>query len=609
MTHDKLNQNSRDTENDSFLRFPQTSTPLPHLGTEKILAAIVFTDVESFTKKMVADEKHTLELIQRDFDLMNQICQQFAGHVLKSLGDGLLMCFPSAEKAVSCAIEIQKVLAAAAKNKPERDILRHRIGIHLGEVFFSDNDVMGNGVNMAARLQAQAPAGGICLSQTVYDAVKDCREINAVYAGLRELKNIPEPVPVYEILPPQEREFLLSSLLRRWRGLLLVLTASTVATSLVMGVRSLGVLQFWELQSFDQLMRLRPNEGLDQRLLLITITEDDVQAQPPEERIGASLSDRSLAQLIAKLEPYQPLAIGLDIYRDRPVNREYPDLATRMKTSDRFFAICNYGDPGVIPPPEIPAERQGFNNVIVDSDEVLRRYLLGVSSPSPCQNQYSFSWQVATYYLAKKKIEPTITSDGYLQLGSVIFKRLEKNTSGYHNINASGHQVLLNYRASRPIAQTLTLTDILKGKFNPNLVKNRIVLIGTTAPSFNDHHWRTPDSRDKGSIQAMSGIEIQAHMVSQILSAVLDNRPLIWWWSNSDEMIWIWGWSFVGAILAKYSHSLRGFVIKGGVVTGILYASCWGLFLQAGWVPLVPAALALAMSGIGVRIFYRFQTK
>ncbi|HBY80900.1 MAG TPA: hypothetical protein DEG47_28705, partial [Cyanobacteria bacterium UBA11148] len=202
MTHDKLNQNSRDTENDSFLRFPQTSTPLPHLGTEKILAAIVFTDVESFTKKMVADEKHTLELIQRDFDLMNQICQQFTGHVLKSLGDGLLMCFPSAEKAVSCAIEIQKVLAAAAKNQPERDILRHRIGIHLGEVFFSDNDVMGNGVNMAARLQAQAPAGGICLSQTVYDAVKDCRQINAVYAGLRELKNIPEPVPVYEILPP-----------------------------------------------------------------------------------------------------------------------------------------------------------------------------------------------------------------------------------------------------------------------------------------------------------------------------------------------------------------------------------------------------------------------
>lgn len=581
----------------------------PEGVSDKILAAIVFTDVESFTKKMAANEKHTLELVQRDFQLMKEICQQFEGQVLKSLGDGLLICFPSAEQAVSSAIAIQKSLAAAATNLPDRDILRHRIGIHLGEVFFRDNDVMGNGVNLAARLQTQAPAGGICISQTVYDAVKGRREVNATYAGLRELKNIPELVSVYEIAPPQIKELPLKWFIRRWRGCLTVLVASAIATSLVVGWRSLGFLQFWELQMFDQFMRLRPSEQLDQRLLLITITEKDVQAQPPEERVGASLSDRALAQLMAKLELYQPLAIGLDLYRDRPVKSVYRDLATRMQNSDRFFAICHYGDPGVIPPPEVPAHRQGFNNVVVDSDQVLRRQILGVSSPAPCQNQYSFSWQLATYYLAQKQIKPDVTADGYLKLGAVVFKTLENNTGGYHNIDSSGHQVLLNYRANPEIAPAITLTDFLSGKFNSELVKNRIVLIGTTAPSFNDHNWQVPDSREKGSIQTLSGLEIQAHMISQILSAVLDQRSLIWWWSKSNEIIWIWSWSLVGGIVVKRSHSLLGVVVRSSAVTVILSGICWFFFLQAGWIPLVPPALALVITGGGVTIFCRLRGK
>ncbi|MCP2729429.1 CHASE2 domain-containing protein [Symplocastrum sp. BBK-W-15] len=584
----------------------KNTTPLPHFREDRVLAAIVFTDVESFTKKMVTDEQHTLELVHRDFQLMNQICQEFEGQILKSLGDGLLMYFASVEKAVSSSIAMQKAIATAATNLPESDILRHRIGIHLGEVFFNGNDVMGNGVNMAARLQTQAIAGGICLSQTVYDVVKNTIKIDARYGGLRSLKNIPEPVPVYEIPPPQERELPVRSFIRKWRSCLSVLAASAIASSLVIGMRSLGFLQVWELKTFDQLMQLRPNEELDERFLIITITEKDVQAQPPQERVGASLSDRSLDQLLAKLESYQPIAVGLDIYRDRPVNPAYRDLATRMAKNERFFSICNYGDPGVIPPPEVPGERQGFNNVILDPDEVIRRHILAVGSASPCQNQYSFSWQILTYYLAQKKIEPKLTSDGYLQLGSIIFKTLGKNTASYHNIDSSGHQILLNYRANRQVSHTISMTDFLNGKFNPNLVNNRIVLIGTTAPSFNDNNWRIPDSRVRESIQTTTGVEIQAHMISQILSAVLDNRPLLWWWPKSGETIWICGWCLVGGIVFSRYRSLLGLLIRGGIVTIVLYGSCWILFLQGGWVPLIPAALALVIAGGCVMVFDRF---
>ncbi len=183
---------------------PIENVVLPfNLRGESALAAIVFTDVESFTSKMAADENHTLTLIQRDFELMNRLCQGFEGQLLKTLGDGLLMYFVSAQKAVLCAIEIQIALAEAATQLSAKDILRHRIGIYLGDVIFSGSDVMGNGVNVAARLQGEAVPGGICISQTVYDVVKNSLQVPITYMGLRKLRGIQEPIPLYQIIPPR----------------------------------------------------------------------------------------------------------------------------------------------------------------------------------------------------------------------------------------------------------------------------------------------------------------------------------------------------------------------------------------------------------------------
>ena len=383
-----------------------------------------------------------------------------------------------------------------------------------------------------------------------------------------------------------------------------VVGVSVAIASLVMGGRSLGFLQAWELQAFDQLMRLRPSEGPDPRLLLLTVTEDDVQSQPIAERGAASLSERSLAQVLAKLEQAQPQAIGLDLYRETPVGPEYEDLATRMRQSDRFFAICNYGKPGVLPPPEVPPQRQGFNNALLDPDGILRRHLLAVSSASPCQSKYAFSWQLATRYLAEEGIKSETTPDDYLRLGTTVFKTLEANTGGYHRINSGGHQILLNYRASKRIAETITLKEVLSDRWAPDLVKHRIILIGTTAPSFHDHRWHTPYSRGKWSVQTMTGLEIQAHMVSQILSAVLDNRPLIWWLPKSVEVLWIGSWSLLGGVMAWRWRWPMGIIASLGVALGILYISCWGLLaLQGGWLPLVPPALTLVASGSSLIVY------
>lgn len=171
------------------------------LSEHRILSAIVFTDGVAFSARMAEDEENTLRLIHRDLNLMRKVCDSFEGRVLKSTGDGLLMSFNSALKAIECAIEIQRLLSDNAVTLPPNQVLAHRIGIHLGDVFISQGDVMGNGVNIAARLQAEAQPWGICISQTVYDVIWRELPLEASYLGLRHLKNIPEPIPVYEITP------------------------------------------------------------------------------------------------------------------------------------------------------------------------------------------------------------------------------------------------------------------------------------------------------------------------------------------------------------------------------------------------------------------------
>ena len=177
-----------------------TVTPSPLGPGQRSLAAIVFTDVVSFSARMQADEEATLTLLKRDFDAMRVICTEHQGSVLKTTGDGLLLYFSSAVQAVACALAMQRFFAKQAKTRPADQSLVHRLGIHLGDVFVNEQDVMGDGVNIAARLQAEAEPGGICISQTVYDVVKNKLALHVTRLGPRELKNISQHIPIYKLL-------------------------------------------------------------------------------------------------------------------------------------------------------------------------------------------------------------------------------------------------------------------------------------------------------------------------------------------------------------------------------------------------------------------------
>lgn len=398
-------------------------------------------------------------------------------------------------------------------------------------------------------------------------------------------------------------------------GFSLILLISMVVTGLLMGMRYLGFLQSLELKAFDQLMQLRPTEKQDSRLLVVTVTEEDVRAQQSEKPRG-SLSDKSLAQLLEKLEPYQPAAIGLDIYRDYAVDKDYPELAKRMQRSP-FVAVCQVRSPkgelGVAPPPEVPSDNLGFSDIVLDDDNVVRRHYLSLTPPpsSVCNTPYALSIRLALRYLYKRGIKLQFTQEGAWQLDKLKFKPLEAHTGAYQRIDSLGHQILLNYRSSpspEAIAPQITLGQVLAGKLNAAAVKDRIVLIGTTAPSFRDYSL-TPYTI-QGKSQTIPGVILQAQMVSQLLSAVLDGRPLLWSWSIWGEVIWIWSFSFNGGLIAWYLRKGIYLVLGIGIGFVVLYGSSLILLISAGsWVPLVPAFFALGGTSAFAAICFKSLSK
>lgn len=181
---------------------PTSERPKP-LGRRK-LSAIMFTDVVGSSRLMGDNEDHVMLLLKRDIRIINDLCHQFEGRVLKWMGDGCLAIFESGVHAVECAKEIQRHFKEQSDSLPENEVLEHRIGIHLGDVYISDDDAMGDGVNIAARLQSEAPNGGICISQALYEVVKTRLALKTVYQGPKQLKNIKEEVHLYNIVESDE---------------------------------------------------------------------------------------------------------------------------------------------------------------------------------------------------------------------------------------------------------------------------------------------------------------------------------------------------------------------------------------------------------------------
>lgn len=170
----------------------------PNVIQESRQATIVVTDVENYDYYIQSDPEWTQNELYHDFQLMIQLSEQFDGQVLKSVEDGLLIYFPSPINAVNFSQEILLTLKQSSEFK-QKSPLNHRIGIHLGDVIFNCTDILGTGVKVAESLPIAAPSGGICISQPVYDAVKNSLSIQLRDLQKLQLEGVTEPISLYKI--------------------------------------------------------------------------------------------------------------------------------------------------------------------------------------------------------------------------------------------------------------------------------------------------------------------------------------------------------------------------------------------------------------------------
>ena len=164
------------------------------------LTSILCADVKSYARLMESDETRTIGTLRQYRTAMDALVQRHEGRTINTWGDAVIAEFSSVVEAVQCAIEVQRELGARNRDLPEAEQMWFRIGINLGDVMVENDDLYGEGVNIAARLQELAEPGGILISGTVYDLVRNKLSVGFDYLGQQPVKNVTEPVISYRIV-------------------------------------------------------------------------------------------------------------------------------------------------------------------------------------------------------------------------------------------------------------------------------------------------------------------------------------------------------------------------------------------------------------------------
>ncbi|MBP0019081.1 MAG: CHASE2 domain-containing protein [Cyanobacteria bacterium SBLK] len=398
------------------------------------------------------------------------------------------------------------------------------------------------------------------------------------------------------------------SLQKEWpKKAIQIVIPEIVLVAVICLVRLTGSLQFLELFFFDRFLQWRPTEATDNRITIIGIDEEDIKT------IGNyPVPDRDLAQLLSKLSEYKPRAIGLDLVRNLPFEPGHEELVKIFAETPNLIGTEKIFFPPIDPPPSLPQERVGFSDTFSDEDGNIRRSLLGSYRPDTEEFTFSFAFLLAKKYL---EIEGFSIKNGKqdpfaIRFNDVEIPRFGRNIGGYVNANkfdSTDVQTLLNFRNNRenqpfPI---LSNRDIQSENFDPDWIRDRIVIIGITAPSL-------PDFVDTNAIAHLElpgkiyGVQFHAHAASQIISTVLDGRPMLKGWSEPGEYIWIVVW---GGWIILLSLSVRSLTIKlVGIGVAIVVVSMTSFFLLilGWWIPIIPVVFLLILDAVASTGFNRY---
>ncbi|MGC9505783.1 CHASE2 domain-containing protein [Baaleninema sp.] len=562
--------------------------------------------------------------------------KQYKGRVVKTEEDAYFLVFANPVQAVKWSINLQE----SHRNNPiptPFGNLEVRIGMHTGSPLHEGSDFIGQEVDYAARVSGFANGKQILLSEVTAALIRQEKRIRATLEpmGERLLKGI-GTAPIFKLKYRKDSDSDLRKVFPKkgnvrgevWRSLANPIALAVMVAGLVLWGRWQGYFQRWELKAYDRLMRQQPVLGLDDRVTVVRVTQEDIDFldQPEEETDYGlrSLSHRSLDRLISILENYQPRVMGLDIFLLGKIDDRYGTLKQAL-TEGRLVSVCfdrsNLYSDDIEAPRESPVDAIGFVDLPVDEDMVTRRSLLfrGIRDESVCQTKTarSFSVVLALKYLEAENISREDDSDDrFFQVGDRKLFSLNLHRGGYHHRDSGidrAFQILLNYRPygdyTRDIANVVSLQQVWNEKLLEGELRDRIVIIGVDKVHVDRH--RTPFSQNERVEETIPGVFVHAQTVSFLLDAAMGERPPIWTWPAWGDGFWVFLWSNVGGIVAwgvcrqsgQHLSGGRGFLVVGLGNTAafvLLYGVCWGVFSQGGWIPLVPAAMALYLTGIGV---------
>ena len=404
------------------------------------------------------------------------------------------------------------------------------------------------------------------------------------------------------------------------KWLRLIIYILIVATTVYLP-RNLGWTQPLEMFFYDRLIRLRPLEPMDERIVIVGLTEKDIEnlAQLP-------VSDRTLAQLIDNIKKHNPRVIGMDLHRNVPTGSGYYRLKSIIQSTPNLVGVekTNQGDfdfPAIPPNPEIQQNRMSSaSDLIVDSGDVVRRGYLYVSKSSLSSEQLpSFGLKVALEYLDKQSIYPT-SSDGeehYLKLGNAVFPRLRSNREFYTSEDIDNYQVIINFHAAEKPFKIISFSQVLNNNITPDLIEDKIVLIGATASTLGDNFFTPKDRKTIEFQEETFGVEIHAHQTSQIISAALNDRKIIKLLPPTIESFWLLVWIVAPSTLVikkvrlnlNFSNLWVNYIsINLLALAGVILVGYIMLLTGGYWIPLFNPILALA-TGFALGCSYVETTK
>ncbi|MEM9485516.1 MAG: CHASE2 domain-containing protein [Cyanobacteria bacterium P01_F01_bin.116] len=369
---------------------------------------------------------------------------------------------------------------------------------------------------------------------------------------------------------------------------------------LLLLVRQTGTLQLVEWQALDFFLLHAAPEPTDDRIVIIGIDEATIVAEQTYP-----LSDRTLFQALETIQTQNPRVIGLDLFRDVPVEPGYTELAQFFQTFDNVIGINKVLHPFSAPPPALPADQVGFADTFLDQDGRWRRALLG--TPTDQDFRFAFALVIAQHYLQAEglTLENGVHDPAAMRFGPAELPRLDPNFGGYTNLNIGATvQSMINFRRGSTPFRFLSFQDIQNGQFEPEWFQDRIVLIGVTTPTVPDHFAASARSQVDPTVDQVYGVEIHAHIVSEIISAALDNRPLLRSLPQLWEILWIALWGGLGIGVAGLGRSplkpILSVILCGAGASALSY----GAFLIGWWLPIVPTLLAFFLNGIVLITFY-----